>query len=95
MPIPAHPTALAPTAQAIAVTTDAWTSEILPQLPPDLEAHARRLKAFVRVRGLASATDLLRALLAFVLADYSTRSLGAWAVLVGLADLSESACPVC
>ena len=91
MPIPAHPTALAPTAQAIAVTTDAWTSEILPQLPPDLEAHARSLKAFVRVRGLASATDLLRALLAFVLADHSTRSLGAWAVLVGLADLSESA----
>ena len=49
------------------------------------------MNAFVRVRGVVSVTDLLRALLAFVRADHSTRSLGAWAVIVKVADVSEAA----
>jgi hypothetical protein len=91
MPVRPHHTP-APLLQQLPVCDDqAWTSEVLPHLPPQLEAQARSLKAFVRLRALASAADLLRALLAFVLADHSSRSLGAWALLIGLADISEAA----
>jgi hypothetical protein len=75
MPVLPHPTHQTTSVQALALADDAWSSDVLPQLPPELEAQARSLKAFVRVRGLASAADLLRALLAFVLVDHSSRSL--------------------
>lgn len=91
MPAHSHHTASPADAQPATLVADAWATEVIPQLPADLDHQARVHNAFIRRRGIACATDLLRALLAFVLADHSTRSLGAWAVLVGLADISEAA----
>jgi hypothetical protein len=73
-----------------AAPLDRWLTDIVPQLPPDLEAQAHRWGAFTR-RELATARDLLRGLLAYALCCRSLRQLGAWAVLLNLADLSETA----
>jgi hypothetical protein len=68
-----------------------WEQDVLSQLPTDYEQQARTRGAFVRSRGLISVGDLLRGLLAYVLCVSSLRQLGAWAVLIGLADLSHVA----
>jgi hypothetical protein len=91
MPVLDHHTAALSLAQSPALVGDSWSTDVLPLLPDELSAQAEALGAFRRVRGLASASDLLRALLAFALGGHSSRSLGAWALLVGLAALSEAA----
>lgn len=91
MLIPLHHTDPVPAVQVESLVGDTWATEVVPRLPHALAAQARALKAFQRVRGVATPTDLLRAVLAYVLGALSTRRLGAWAVLIGLADLSETA----
>jgi hypothetical protein len=59
--------------------------------PAELAASARATKAFVRARGIASAADLLRMILAYCLGERGLRLTAAWASAVGLADISNVA----
>jgi hypothetical protein len=61
-----------------------WQALVQSRLPADLEEQARRHKAFVRVRTLASASALLRGLLYYVLSPSSLREVAGWSRLIGL-----------
>lgn len=90
MPVPPKPTDPGTPAQLEALLGESWQTEIVPLLPAALAEQARALGAFQRVRKVATPTLLLRALLVLALDQLSTRGLGAWAVLTGVADLSET-----
>jgi Transposase DDE domain len=91
MPHQQHHTLPALSEQLQAVINEGWEQEVLPQLPADYQHQAESLKAFVRQREIKGAGDLLRALLAYVLCAPSFRQLGSWALLIGLANISNVA----
>jgi hypothetical protein len=78
-------------AAPLALVEETWTLEVVPRWPADLAAQARTYQAFHRVRGLATPVDLWWAVRASVLGALSTRRLGAWAVLIGRAEISAAA----
>ena len=56
-----------------------------------LKVTARETKAFLRPREITNAVDLLRLILAYCLGERGLRSTAAWAVSVGLVDISNVA----
>lgn len=91
MPQPEHTTLPPLSTQLQALIQTGWEQEVLSQLPTGYEQQARTREAFVRARGLTCVGHLLRGLLAYVLCVSSLRQRGAWAVLIGLANLSHVA----
>src|SRR5579884_868312 len=88
---PEHDTLPPLSTQLQALIQNGWEQEVLSQLPISYEQQARTLGAFVRAKKLKCVGDLLRGLLAYVLSVSSLRQLGAWAVLIDLANLSHVA----
>jgi hypothetical protein len=91
MPSQMHPTRAPTVVQLSQLTGDAWARELVPRLPADLARQARMHHAFQRRRTLLQSTDWLRGRLAYVLGAMAFRQLGAWAVLIDLADISDTA----
>lgn len=91
MPVRSHHTRSAPPPQTPAAAHASWLAEVVPQLPPAMDAHARTLGAFQRKRAFACPSDLLRGLRCYALSTGGFRWLGVWGVLTGVADLSAPA----
>jgi hypothetical protein len=72
------------------LVTEDWES-IVAQLggAETLEASARKTKAFLRPRVIASAVDLLRIILAYCLSHRGLRSTATWATSIGFVDISN------
>lgn len=91
MPQPEHHTLPTLSTQLQALIQAGWEQEVLSRLPINYEQQAQAMGAFVRAKKLKCVGDLLRGLLAYVLSVSSLRQLGAWAVLIDLANLSHVA----
>lgn len=72
--------------QVISSPEQCWNDLVEERLPANLEAQARALGAFQRVRALSSARVLLRALLCYVLSLSSLKELSGWSRLVGITN---------
>jgi hypothetical protein len=79
------------TDQASKLIKEEWEKQELGRLPAGTEEQAFKLGVFVRCREIQSVGDLLRALLAYVLCVSSFRQWGSWAVLLGIANISDTA----
>jgi hypothetical protein len=79
------------TEQATKLIDKEWEDQVLTKLPAETEEQAFLLGALRRCREIKSAGDLLRALLAYVLCVSSFRQLGSWAVVLGIANISDTA----
>ena len=55
-------------------------------VPPDLAVTTRATGDLVRCRGIRRVTNLLRIVLAYAMCDWSLRLVGAWCVLIEMAD---------
>jgi len=77
--------------EATKLINEEWEEQVSKRLPAETQEQAFRLGAFMRSREIQSVSDLLRALLAYVLCVHSFRQLGSWAVLIGLANISDAA----
>jgi Transposase DDE domain len=77
--------------QAQESSEQCWNELVTQRLPANLEAQARALGAFQRVRALPSAQALLRALLCFVLSLSSLKQLSGWSRLIGVTTTVISA----
>ncbi len=85
-----HDTEKQPLKQGVYWNEEDWQS-LLKRLPNDWQEQGIRLKAWQRMRKLATIGDLLRALLVYAACGYSFRQVGVWATLVGVGSLSERA----
>lgn len=90
MPSPDHDTMSPTSLQVERLCQEEWDNQIIPHLPAGWQESAHQLGAHVRNREIRSASDLLRGLLAYTLCVTSFRHLGAWSVLVGLAEISDT-----
>lgn len=75
--------------QALARWAEPEWDRLTGQLQGDLERIAREEKALVRKRKVKGALNLLRVVLAYAVSDWSLRLVGAWAVIQGIANLSD------
>src|SRR5258708_16310786 len=74
------------------LVNEGWSSVVARVGGADaLDATARETKAFLRPREITNAVDLLRLILAYCLGERGLRLTAAWAVSVGLADISNVA----
>jgi Transposase DDE domain len=67
---------------------DSEWSYLLSLLPKDLEESARRTRALVRCRNVASASALIQMALAYAVSDLSLKDVAAWARSEGLAEIT-------
>lgn len=77
--------------QPVAPAVPEEWEDALARLPAGWETAAHSRRALVRKRAVHSAGDLLRLVLAYSLWDWSLRQVGAWACMLGLANLSDVA----